>query len=777
MKQQQQGMIYNTYQYSPNLITNTSNNMYTSIPSSTKSLNSGSTFLYNKRVIPILIISMIPVLTLAGRYSLFLLLLGLKAMYALDFLQQKAYAFIIFWTSLCLFWTSIYTTSLSLVFVSVVNIFVLLNGSLFVIIFGTWASLQSEWFKSFIPEIVFACERLLFAALPLVSLPLVISVVVGLVGIGNSAFYLVFLLCLYVHWFGKREVSSFSKNRYIQRTGETGLLIILLILLPPAMHIAVYHNSLTSYDEDFWSHIYTILALFATSIMFLSINPAEYLWPFAYGAASIHSPSQKPVTPFIDLTNDTHNTARYFVQILCSVLFNGWIEFRVILPRYHHLIPLPSPWDKIAVFSALNSITSVALLIVYNQHNIKTNKSTVSKILLSVLLCIGGFFGAIVLGFPFYLIPFPVIAMFYAVEYFYNERFNEYLIFVGCALVSALWFMISHFWFLDFEFALTFLPIRIDWSLRMTHSTITIVLFLIVSLLTIPFVCKMDTKEQKGFLASFNVDIIRNVLLVTQAFLLAFLEQLLYEQEEGFYSSMLIILTTILGIVFTKTLFATQRVSINIASLLTSLYFSKLAIPLTQHGTYGSFISAVVSTLALSRLYYATITEDSEKTFSSNPISAIVYILMSGFTLFITRHILLQNILSLYIDTRFYDLNESHIFGFFLISWSLAILPLSLKFMKHSMFIKRFNLFLSIVGVIVAILQPSLAFLSFSDISSSTNSLGGASGFAGDFDSMKRTSESVFDYVPWIIIVSVLLLFSMDIISLREKTNPIIRAM
>jgi len=171
-------------------------------------------FLYNKRIVPVLLLSVIPVLTLAGKYSLFVLLMGLLAMYTLDFLQQKASAFITLWVSLCFFWACIYTTSVSLLWVSLTNIFVLLNGSLYVIMCGLWASLQSEWFKTYSPQFAMTVERLLFAALPIVSLPLVLSVVVGLVGVANAPFYLCGLLCLYLYVFGKREVSSFSSIHY-----------------------------------------------------------------------------------------------------------------------------------------------------------------------------------------------------------------------------------------------------------------------------------------------------------------------------------------------------------------------------------------------------------------------------------------------------------------------------------------------------------------------------------------------------------------------------------
>ncbi len=73
-------------------------------------------------------------------------------------------------------------------------------------------TLQSEWFHKWSPELTLSAERMLFAALPLVSLPLVMSVIVGMVGIQNAPFYLCGLLCLYVHLFSVRTKSSFKQS-------------------------------------------------------------------------------------------------------------------------------------------------------------------------------------------------------------------------------------------------------------------------------------------------------------------------------------------------------------------------------------------------------------------------------------------------------------------------------------------------------------------------------------------------------------------------------------
>jgi hypothetical protein len=73
-----------------------------------------------------------------------------------------------------------------------------------------FVTLQSTWFQKWSPELTIAAERMLFAALPVVTVPLVMSVIVGMVGIQNAPFYLCGILCLYVHLFSVKTNSSFK---------------------------------------------------------------------------------------------------------------------------------------------------------------------------------------------------------------------------------------------------------------------------------------------------------------------------------------------------------------------------------------------------------------------------------------------------------------------------------------------------------------------------------------------------------------------------------------
>ncbi len=92
--------------------------------------------------------------------------------------------------------------------------------------------------------------------------------------------------------------------------------------------------------------------------------------------------------------------------------------------------------------------------------------------------------------------------------------------------------------------------------MRMSHTTVLIVIFFIICLFTFPACIKN------------NLPPLTLSLTVTQAFLLTFLEQLLYEQGEGFYSEFLVLLTSAVGALLSIRLYNLQRLALDGASIL-----------------------------------------------------------------------------------------------------------------------------------------------------------------------------------------------------------------
>lgn len=94
--------------------------------------------------------------------------------------------------------------------------------------------------------------------------------------------------------------------------------------------------------------------------------------------------------------------------------------------------------------------------------------------------------------------------------------------------------------------------------MRISHCTILIVAFIIICLFVFP-ACVKNTAPGLSFF-----------LTIAQALVLTVLEQMFYEQGEGFYSSFLVILTSALGCLLALRLQDCNRLSLEGATLLLS---------------------------------------------------------------------------------------------------------------------------------------------------------------------------------------------------------------
>lgn len=158
----------------------------------------------------------------------------------------------------------------------------------------------------------------------------------------------------------------------------------------------------------------------------------------------------------------------------------------------------------------------------------------------TMLLCSFAIAAAsVVVGFPILLVPFPAIAAYFALSFYFTQNWRDYAIFGVAATLSIMWWLLKSFWFLDYEFELTLLPVY--WTLSLNHALFMIALFTGISIAAVA-VLLINKPEM--------VHIIPGVL-ASQAGLLASLEQLLYEQGEGFYSPVLVLITSALGLLFT----------------------------------------------------------------------------------------------------------------------------------------------------------------------------------------------------------------------------------
>ena len=306
------------------------------------------------------------------------------------------------------------------------------------------------------------------------------------------------------------------------------------------------------------------------------------------------------------------------------------------------------------------------------------------------LICAGGATSAaFVLGCPTIILPLPGAAAYFACHFWFHQtQWQHYVAFASCLVLTALWWLVRSFWSVDFEFDLTILPLQ--WTLNLQHATVLIAVLLTVSLCVVPLGIRNSNP------------VFTSISLVLQALLVAFLEQLLYEQNQGFYPPFLVILSSALGIYLSMAMLRAFRIDVHSATLLISIYASKVSMFLAPHRM--AILAALLFSLSFVRLYLAS--KNGEKI---SPAMGWTYVLLSGTSIFLTRHVILAEALKFLFETRSL-VSDSRLTGAFLFVWGASIVPLSYGFMKRNKLLKRITVLLLLFGTVWAFWQPSLSF-------------------------------------------------------------------
>ncbi|KAL0489177.1 hypothetical protein AKO1_013697, partial [Acrasis kona] len=347
-------------------------------------------------------------------------------MYVLDFLGRKKLSLIAFWGALSLFWMSIYITSFSILFVSFFNFFILIHGSLFAILVGVYGTLQSSWFRRWSPDIALISERILFSMLPVVSIPLLMSVVVGMVGIQNAPFYLCGIMCLLVHLFVVRTKSSFKSllatpiaplstntltpttpskrtiplyHAYIQEPAEAQLLCFLCMFLPAVLYWSVHHRTIAFFAGI--GHTLNVSVLMAIPLLFLISAPDKYLWwaDFRY----------------------IGNKHRYGTALVCVSVLLSWFEARIIFQRYPYLLAVPSPWSYILVTGVLYCAITLLAMIIYGEWN------TTGKLFIITFSTSAAALLSLAIGLPLWFIPLPTAFTYMTTAFLFTHNWNQFI--------------------------------------------------------------------------------------------------------------------------------------------------------------------------------------------------------------------------------------------------------------------------------------------------------------------------------------------------------------
>lgn len=304
---------------------------------------------------------------------------------------------------------------------------------------GVWGSLNFQFMRAKSPAVTMLAERFVFAALPYISLPLILSLIIGVNGVKNSPFYLSVVMCCMIHMFMSPVKSSFKHESklfvpqqlkdalmIIQRPIECQLYSALTLVLPTMMYLAIHHRILALS----MGHFVNIALLIAVPVLFFCISPQRYLWWYWNKNAE---------------KNQTVNMLlRLVMSSFSLILLIIWLEYRVIFRRYPYLLAIPAPYNFIIITVALYSMVSVILFSLAGVVNWATK-------LMSVCIC--AFSAAclsFVLGLPLWISPLPAAAAYFGSAFFFSRSWEQYIAFgVTLSLSLLVWFAHS-FWFVEY---------------------------------------------------------------------------------------------------------------------------------------------------------------------------------------------------------------------------------------------------------------------------------------------------------------------------------------
>ncbi|KAK1319816.1 hypothetical protein QJS10_CPB04g00086 [Acorus calamus] len=173
--------------------------------------------------------------------------------------------------------------------------------------------------------------------------------------------------------------------------------------------------------------------------------------------------------------------------------------------------------------------------------------------------------GAIVVGFPLWLLPLPLISGFYLARFFTKKSLPSYFTFVGLASLMVAWFVRHNFWDLNI------------WMAGMAlKSFCKLIVASVIVAMAIPGLALLPSKLR--FLTEIG--------LISHALLLCYIENRFFNyssiyffgfDDEVMYPSYMVIMTTFFGLALVRKLVSDHQIGDKAVWVLTCLYFAKLS--------------------------------------------------------------------------------------------------------------------------------------------------------------------------------------------------------
>eukprot|EP00249_Psilotum_nudum_P022608 c28580_g1_i2 orf=3-3230(-) len=632
------------------------------------------TFQYNARVAVALVPCVVLILGMGGKPVLGTLTIGLMISYILDTLQLRHGAFFGIWGS-------IFASQLAFI-LGGVSFSTMLPQPLYWLtvltsfeanfLVGVWASLQFRWLQLENPSVVLALERLLFACIPFTAAAILTWGVVAAVGIQNSAFYLMIILCGLYWMFSLPHQSSFrskTERSYGGQIGEEALILgpldaafhsLTLMFLPLLFFIGYHHGRIFSSANL----ICDSLMLFFVPFLFqLYASSRGALWWLAKDPRQFHQ---------VRLVNGAISLV---VLLIC-------LEIRVIFVSFEKYFYIPSPWSYLFVTIAL-----VCVGLSLGASGMGLINDAFSSVLFTGAMMLSAFSGSLVMGFPLKLLPVPLVSAFYISNFFVKRSLFSYFIFAITASMPLTWFVIHNLWFLN------------TWLAGLSVKDLCKHLIIIAILaLAIPGFVLLPPKAHR--LAELG--------LIAQALILCNLENRLYNYEVHYYigfdadvlyPSYMVIVSTLIGLVLVRRLSTENRIDSLATWVLTCLYAAKISVLFLSSKT--SFWGTAILLMAISPpcLLY----KDKGKGVSRmKPWQGFSHAAAICISVWLCRYAIFESL------QRWMDRSPSDgfVLGSIISLSGLACLPIVTNHFSHIQSTKRAVVLVVALGLLLIFIQP-----------------------------------------------------------------------
>uniref|UniRef100_A0A803L1I4 No exine formation 1 n=1 Tax=Chenopodium quinoa TaxID=63459 RepID=A0A803L1I4_CHEQI len=421
------------------------------------------------------------------------------------------------------------------------------------------------------PSTVLALEKLLFACVPVVAASIFTWATVSAIGMSNSSYYLMCFSCVFYWLFSLPRPSSFKSEHeagsrryhggelpddmFILGPLESCFHLLHLLFFPLLFHIASHYSVIFSSASSISD---AFLLFFVPFLFLLYASTRHSLWWLTQNPAQLQS---------IRVVN---GAIALLVVVIC-------LEVRVVFHSFGRYIQVPPPFSYLLV-----TVTMLGGAAAVGAFALGMIADAVSSIAFLTLAVVASAAGALVVGFPIWLLPLPAVSGFYLARFFIKKSLPSYFAFLVLGSLMVMWFVMHNFWDLNIWMA--------GMSLK---SFCKLIVAGAVLAMAIPGLALFPPKLK------FLIE----AALISHAVLLCHIENRFFNyssiyyyglEDDVMYPSYMVILTTFLGLALVRRLTSDSRIGPKAVWILTCLDKSKTASKMKpQQGYMHAFVVAL----------------------------------------------------------------------------------------------------------------------------------------------------------------------------------------